>query len=44
MAEVEQNWFRRVLAGDADASYIYGDIEDGELVPLDDASWEDDMR
>jgi hypothetical protein len=43
MAEVEQNWFRRVLAGDANAPYIYGGLEDGELVPLDDANWEDDL-
>ncbi len=44
MAEVERNWFRRVLAGDADASYIYPDFEDSELIPLDDASWEDDLE
>ncbi len=44
MSEVEQNWFRRVLAGDGDVSHIYGDVaEDGELVPLDDASWENDL-
>jgi len=44
MAEAEQNWFRRVLACDADTSYIYGDLEDGELFPLDDATWEDDLE
>ncbi|MGC6397163.1 MAG: DinB family protein [Ilumatobacteraceae bacterium] len=44
MAEVEQNWFRRVLAGDADADYIFGDVEDGELIPLDGASWDDDLK
>ena len=44
MAEVEQNWFRRVLGGDADTGYIYGDLEDGELVPLDGASWEADLE
>ena len=43
MAEVERNWFRRVLTGDGDASYIYPDFEDSELIPLDDASWEDDL-
>ena len=44
MAEVERIWFRRVLAGAADASYIYPDFEDSELIPLDDASWEDDLQ
>lgn len=44
MAEVEQNWFRRVLGGDADAPYIFGDGEDDELVPLGDASWDDDLK
>jgi uncharacterized damage-inducible protein DinB len=45
MAEVERNWFRRVLARDADASFIWADaaIEDSELVPLDDADWEADL-
>jgi uncharacterized damage-inducible protein DinB len=46
MAEVERNWFRRVLLGDADATPIWYDpaIEDSELVPLDDASWDEDRR
>ena len=44
MAEVERNWFRGVLAGDADAPYIFGDFEDAEMVPLDDASWEEDLE
>jgi len=44
MAEVERNWFSGVLAGDADVSYIYGDFEDAELIPLEDASWEDDLK
>ena len=44
MAEVERNWFRGVLAGDTDAPYIFGDSEDAEMVPLDEARWEDDLN
>ena len=45
MAEVERNWFRRVLLSEADAPPIWYDpaVEDSELVPLDDADWEDDL-
>ncbi|MCU1427163.1 MAG: hypothetical protein JWL83_1163, partial [Actinomycetia bacterium] len=45
MAEVERNWFRRVLLRDPDAPYIWFDtaVEDSELVPLDDADWEADL-
>src|ERR1043165_9063165 len=41
MAEVERNWFRRVLLRDSDAPYLWldPDVEDSELVPLDDADW-----
>ncbi len=44
MAEVERNWFRRVLAGE-DPGYIWFDPahEDSELVPLDAADWEADL-
>jgi uncharacterized damage-inducible protein DinB len=44
MAEVERNWFRRVLAGE-DVGLIWADpaVEDSELVPLDDADWEADL-
>ena len=46
MAEVERNWFRRVLLQDEDASPIWYDpaIDDRELVPLDDADWAADLR
>ena len=46
MAEVERNWFRRVLLRDSGASPIWYDpaVEDSELVPLDDADWEADLR
>jgi uncharacterized damage-inducible protein DinB len=46
MAEVERNWFRRVLLREADAPPIWYDpaIEDSELVPLDDADWQADLR
>ncbi|NCG23688.1 MAG: DUF664 domain-containing protein [Actinobacteria bacterium] len=43
MAEVERNWFSGVLAGDTEFSYIYGDFEDAEFSPLDEANWEDDL-
>ncbi|MDQ6946368.1 MAG: DinB family protein [Actinomycetota bacterium] len=45
MAEVERNWFRRVLLGDAAPPIWYDPaIDDSELIPLDDASWEADLR
>jgi hypothetical protein len=45
MAEVERSWFRRVLLRESDAPYIWYDlaVEDSEMVPLDDADWEDDL-
>jgi uncharacterized damage-inducible protein DinB len=44
MAEVERNWFRKVLLREA-VPYIWYDerAEDSELVPLDDADWEADL-
>jgi uncharacterized damage-inducible protein DinB len=45
MAEVERNWFRRVLVPEPDAPPIWYDpaVDDSELVPLDDADWEADL-
>jgi uncharacterized damage-inducible protein DinB len=45
MAEVERNWFRRVLLSQPDTPPIWYDpaVDDSELVPLDDAVWEDDL-
>jgi uncharacterized damage-inducible protein DinB len=45
MAEVERNWFHRVLLRESDTPPIWYDpaIEDSELVPLDDADWEADL-
>lgn len=45
MAEVERNWFRRVLLKEPDARYIWfdPDVEDSELVPLDTADWDRDL-
>src|SRR5881394_777671 len=45
MAEVERNWFRRVLLRQSEAPFIWRDpaVEDRELVPLDDADWEADL-
>jgi len=45
MAEVERNWFRRVLLREQYAPPIWYDpaVPDSELVPLDDADWEADL-
>jgi uncharacterized damage-inducible protein DinB len=45
MAEVENNWFRRVLLDRPDTPPIFYDpaVPDSELVPLDDADWEADL-
>ncbi|MHB1989142.1 MAG: DinB family protein [Acidimicrobiales bacterium] len=45
MAEVERNWFRRVLLCEADSPPIWYDpaVPDSELVPLDDADFERDL-
>ena len=45
MTEVERNWFRRTLRGDAAAPWVWLDpsVEDSELVPLDDADWATDV-
>jgi uncharacterized damage-inducible protein DinB len=46
MAEVERNWFRRVLLREQDAPYIWIDPDvddDRELVPLENADWNDDL-
>jgi uncharacterized damage-inducible protein DinB len=46
MAEVERGWFRQVLQSEPDTPSIWYDeaIEDSELVPLDDADWDADLR
>jgi uncharacterized damage-inducible protein DinB len=45
MAEVERNWFSRVLLRAPETPYIWYDpaIEDSELVPLDHADWDADV-
>jgi uncharacterized damage-inducible protein DinB len=45
MAEVERSWFRRRFGSDPNLPHIFLDpaIEDSELAPLDDASWDDDL-
>src|SRR5438874_10301177 len=45
MAEVERNWFQRVLQRQPKTPPIRYDpaVEDSELVPLDDADWEADL-
>jgi hypothetical protein len=45
VAEVERNWFRRVLLREPEAPRLFLDpaIEDSELFPLDDADWETDL-
>jgi uncharacterized damage-inducible protein DinB len=44
MAEVERNWFQRVLRGNG-APFIWVDpqVDDSELVPLDEAVWPEDL-
>ena len=45
MAEVERNWFHRVLLREAGLPWIWDDaVEDRELVPLDDADWTSDLE
>ena len=45
MAEVERNWFSRVLLSAPQTPHIWADVtvEDSELVPLDDADWTADL-
>jgi len=45
MADVERGWFIRCLGRDPEVPPIFYDpeIDDSELVPLDDASWPDDL-
>jgi uncharacterized damage-inducible protein DinB len=45
MAEVERNWFQRVLRERPDTPPIWFDpaVDDSELVPLDDADWDADL-
>ena len=44
MADVERNWFRRVLLDEDTPPLFWSfDVEDRELVPLDDAVWDDDV-
>jgi uncharacterized damage-inducible protein DinB len=45
MAEVERNWFHRVLLSEPETPPIWYDpaIDDSELVPLEEAIWEDDL-
>jgi uncharacterized damage-inducible protein DinB len=45
MAEVERNWFRRVLLEESVGPIWFDpDVDDSELVPLDDADWEADLH
>ncbi|MGH9017221.1 MAG: DinB family protein [Acidimicrobiales bacterium] len=45
MAEVERNWFSRVLLSSPETPPIWYDpeVDDSELVPLDDADWAADL-
>jgi uncharacterized damage-inducible protein DinB len=44
MAEVERNWFQRVLGHEPTTPKLFpGDGEDSELVPLDGADWDADV-
>ena len=45
LADVERSWFQRALLGRTDTPYLYDPtVEDGDLLPLDDADWEADLR
>jgi len=46
MAEVERNWFVRVLLRAPETGHYFATpgVEDSELVPLDQAVWEDDLE
>ncbi len=46
MGEVERNWFRRCLLDQPEAPRIWRDDDraDSELVPLERADWESDLR
>ena len=45
MADVERNWFRRVLLDDdTPPLYWVRDVDDREFEPLDAAVWEDDVE
>jgi uncharacterized damage-inducible protein DinB len=45
VAEVERNWFARVLGNDPDLEPIWfvDGLDDSELVPLDGADWDEDL-
>ena len=45
MADVERNWFQRVLLEQPtlEPRFWNREVEDSELVPLDSAVWEDDL-
>ncbi len=45
MADVERGWFQRTLLSRPEIPRIWRDpaVPDSELVPLDDADWEDDL-
>jgi uncharacterized damage-inducible protein DinB len=46
MAEVERNWFVRVLLHQPDTGYYFATagVNDAELVPLDQADWAHDLE
>ena len=46
LAEVERNWFRRILLGQPDLPRIWHEpeVEGSPLVPLDDAEWHQDLQ
>ena len=45
LADVERNWFRRVLLDEPSTPPLFWEdgVDDRELVPLDDAVWADDL-
>lgn len=45
LAEVERNWFRRILLSDSEVESIWFDpaVQGSPMVPLEAADWEDDV-
>ena len=43
MAEVERAWFQRVLLGQQDTPYLYGNGEDSDFFPVEKADWDADL-
>jgi uncharacterized damage-inducible protein DinB len=43
LAEVERNWFQRILAGRPDVPWLWSAEDDSDFTPIDDADWDQDV-